>query len=111
MAFCQYGIMEYMSRLEEKSEVKRIDASGRINLGKEFANKQVLVTRTEEGDFTITPVAVIPERELWLWKNPERLRQVSEGLRESAAGQTQDLGSFLEYAAEETAGSERADKE
>ena len=40
----------------------------------------------------------IPERERWLFANPEALASVKQGLKESAAGETHYLGSFAQYA-------------
>lgn len=79
-------------------EIKRIDSMGRLTLGKELANEQYRVDREEDGTITLTPVAVIPKRELWLWQNKEAHAAVKEGLRQSARGETKFLGSFAQYA-------------
>jgi hypothetical protein len=42
----------------------------------------------------------IPEREMIVWRNPELAAAVREGIEESARGETVDLGTFAEYAAE-----------
>ncbi len=84
---------------ETLEEIKRIDSLGRLNLGKALANETYKVARSEDGTVVLTPVAVIPKRELWLWNNKEVLTAVKEGLGQSGRGEaTIDLGSFAQYA-------------
>lgn len=71
--------------------LKRIDSSGRLNLGKSKANETYAVEEREDGTLVLTPVAVIPKRELWLWQNPEALDAVREGLRQSARGEVCEI--------------------
>ena len=52
-------------------ETKTVDSRGRINLGKEFANKTCFFEKIGETEIRLELAAVIPERELWLYKNPE----------------------------------------
>ena len=47
-------------------EIKTVDSRGRINIGKEFANKTFLFEKTGETEIKLELAAVIPERELWL---------------------------------------------
>jgi hypothetical protein len=85
--------------LEE--EFKRIDSLGRLSIGKEHANETYSIARQKDGTLILTPVAVIPKRELWLWKNKEALTAVKEGLEQSARGERKYLGSFAQYADEQ----------
>jgi hypothetical protein len=39
-----------------------------------------------------------PNREQWLWENPEALATVRTGLNQAAQGETKSLGSFAQYA-------------
>jgi hypothetical protein len=82
-------------------EIKRIDALGRISLGKELANEPYVITRDDHGTIVLTPVAIIPKRELWLWENKEALAAVKEGLEQSARGEGKYIGSFAQYANDE----------
>lgn len=45
----------------------------------------------------LEPLVEIPEKERWLYKNPEALAMVEQGLRESAEGKTVRMGSFAQY--------------
>ena len=83
------------------NEIRKLDTAGRLSLGKERAGEQYEVNETADGTIVLTPVAVIPKRELWLWTNPETLNQVKRGLEQSARGETVELGSFAQFANEE----------
>ena len=46
----------------------------------------------------LEPYAEITFREQWLYKNPEALEAVKQGMKDSAAGRIYDLGDFTQYA-------------
>ena len=66
--------------------VKTIDKMGRLVLGREYAGEAVMVREVEKGTFMVTIGKFIPERESWLYENPEALAMVRQGLKESAEG-------------------------
>ncbi len=68
-------------------ETKTVDSRGRINLGKEFANKTFFVERTGETEIKLELAAVIPERELWLYKTPEAKELLEIGLQQARTKQ------------------------
>lgn len=76
----------------------RPDSKGRIALGA-FAKgvSSFRVHKEEGGRVVLEPFVEIPEREHWLYKNPEALAMVEQGLRESAEGKTVRMGSFAQY--------------
>ena len=80
----------------------RPDSKGRIALGA-FAKgvSSFRVHKEESGRLVLEPFVEIPERERWLYKNPEALAMVEQGLRESAEGKTYYMGDFSKYADEE----------
>jgi len=82
-------------RLEH--EVRKVDGSGRLSLGREKAGTQYDVTEATDGTVTLMPVTIIPTRELWLHKNHEAKAAVVRGLADSAAGRTSDGGDFIQY--------------
>jgi len=71
------------------------DASGRLCLGKEFANKMFSL-QMRHGNIELVPVQVIPEKEAWLYKNPEALAAVKEGLKQAQHGKGKPLSFNLE---------------
>lgn len=81
-------------------EVRKVDTSGRLSLGRDKAGEQYDVDEAEDGKIVLTPVAVIPKRELWLHNNPEAKAMVLRGLADSAAGRTRDGGDFTQYLSE-----------
>jgi hypothetical protein len=78
-------------------EVRKVDESGRLNLGLDKVGEQYVVNEADDGRILLAPVAVIPKRELWLYNNPEAMRTVLQGLADSAARRTQDSGDFTKY--------------
>jgi hypothetical protein len=62
------------------------DRKGRITLGSEFAGKRFFVWE-EAGEIVLVPAAVIPEREAWLYQNPEAIQSVQSGLEQARSGQ------------------------
>lgn len=64
--------------LEEAfSEVKALvetDEKGRIVLGADYSGKNFrLSVNPRTGDILMTPVVIIPERDMWLYRNPVAL--------------------------------------
>ncbi len=82
----------------EASELRTPDAQGRINIGKDYSEKTYAIRHETNGDIILHPVLVFHEQEAWLFKNPEALAAVKEGLEQSARGETHDLGDFTQFA-------------
>jgi uncharacterized membrane protein (DUF4010 family) len=66
---------------------KVLDSKGRLALGADMAGRTVLVQVLDNQDILITPAAVIPERELWLYRNEAALSIVQQGLQEARDSQ------------------------
>jgi uncharacterized LabA/DUF88 family protein len=62
---------------------KTADSKGRIALGSRFANRTVIVEELDDSEIRITLAQVIPEKEVWLYKNPKALDSVRRGLAQA----------------------------
>ena len=86
------------SNFQEIKHSSRADERGRLTLGAVAKKKNYRVMINQSGQILLDPIVTIPEQEIWLWKNQAALNSVQQGLKESAAEETEDLGSFAEYA-------------
>ncbi len=62
------------------------DSKGRLNLGKKYASTTFLLEEVEPGELVLTKAAIIPERELWLLKDPESMQAIQAGLEDAREG-------------------------
>ena len=60
-------------------EVKTVGRSGQISLGKRYAGKTLRLERFKDGRIVLTPVAMVPESQLWALADPDRSR-IERGL-------------------------------
>ncbi len=68
------------------------DERGRITLGKIAEGvSSYKLSRHKDGSLTLTPMAEIPARELWLWKNEGALASVLRGLEQAKRGEIEPL--------------------
>ena len=81
-----------------KDEIIKADARGRITVGSEASERQFRIMINDDGQILLDPVVVIPEREAWLFRNPQAATSVLRGIEQSKAGKTKSLGSFEEFA-------------
>ena len=74
------------------------DSKGRLNLGHAYASSFFLIEETVKGEFTLKKAAIIPENELWLYKNEKAFDSVSKGLAQAKLGKLEknaiDLDQF-----------------
>lgn len=80
-----------------------LDARKRVSLAKLLPDYDICSVKAYmEGDkIILEPMAEIPARELWLFKNPHALKEVKEGLKQSKEGKVHKRGSFAKYADDE----------
>lgn len=74
------------------------DSQGHLSLNLEPKSKEYRVLINEAGQILLDPISNIPDREQWLWQNPEALAAVKCGLAQAAKGEVHDLGDFSKYA-------------
>jgi hypothetical protein len=76
-----------------------VDSRGRVSLGRAGAEpgRRYRVERNVDGVLLLIPVVSIPEREMVVWRNPELMGEIREGLEAAERGKTEDLGSFEQY--------------
>ena len=80
----------------------RPDAKGRIALGALAKGvSSFRVHQEKDGRVVLEPFTEVPAQEAWLYKKPEALAMVEQGLRESAEGKTIRMDSFAKYANED----------
>ena|SRR5260221_2643654 len=63
--------------------LKVADAKGRVLLGPNVANQSVQVEESGVGEWTVRLIEAVPIKEAWLFKNPEALRRMQNGLRQA----------------------------
>lgn len=76
----------------------RADGQGRISLSMPALEKSYRVLINNEGQILLDPMVPAPERELWLWTNPDAIASVRQAMQQVAQGEVHDLGSFAQYA-------------
>jgi hypothetical protein len=67
--------------------IKTVDSKGRVTLGQRFANRPVIIESISDTEVKISLARVIPEREMWLFQNPEAREMVFRGLEQAKARQ------------------------
>lgn len=69
----------------------RADRAGRIGLGKAVGGRLFQARALADGSILLVPARVIPEREAWLFENPQRLAALDVAMAEANAGTTAPL--------------------
>lgn len=79
-------------------EIVQPDSRGRLSIGAATKGKNYRVMVNDAGQILLDPVVAVPERELWLWQNPEAIASVQQGIQQAASGELHNMGSSGEYA-------------
>ncbi len=79
----------------------RPDAKGRIFLGALAKGVSSYTIIKDQGRIILEPNIEIPAKEKWLWENKTALRQVTKGLKDSAASRVKSRGSFAKFVDDE----------
>lgn len=86
---------------DEVKDFIKADAKGRIVLGRSFSGRGFRVSKSAEGNILLTPVSLVPERDMWLYRNPQALAAFQQGLAEAAAGNVLPAEDLSRYADDE----------
>ena len=78
---------------------KNTDSKGRVTLGGRFANRAVIVEHRNDDEVVVRLARVIPERDVWLYKNPKALASVRRGLDQARKGDVTENPPDLKAAA------------
>lgn len=78
------------------SEFIKKDSKKRLSLGN-LSGTAFNVYVNSFGQVILDPVEVVPQSEVWLYRNPSALRSVKKGLAEVNRDKIHDLGSFQKY--------------
>jgi hypothetical protein len=65
---------------------KNTDSKGRVTLGRNFANRAVIVEYRSDDEVIVRLARVVLEREVWLYENPIALASVRRGLNQARKG-------------------------
>jgi hypothetical protein len=70
----------------DTSIIKQVGMNGQISLGKEYAGKQIQISKLEDGTLIIKPGRFIPNSEQWLYteSNMKRLDKAIKWAENSA---------------------------
>ncbi len=65
-----------------------LDKQNRVTLGKLLTgiSTKLFDAKLEDGRIVLEPMEAIPEREMWLYKNPDALASVFRGLKDAENG-------------------------
>lgn len=87
--------MKNILRVDDSFEeigMRTIDERNRLTVGEILKGyKRIRLYRNNSGEILLQPIAEIPASELWLFKNPEAINDVREGLRDASQGKVSRL--------------------
>ena len=69
--------------------IKQVGANGQIALGKEYAGKQVQLTRLDDGSLIIKTGKFIPDNEKWLHQG-DNLEKLKEAIKWATTHERRD---------------------
>jgi hypothetical protein len=97
------------TRFQLVSGLMKLDNKKRVSLGAVFSGSRDAATaynvyKNTIGQIVLDPVRVIPESEVWLFKNKAAFQAVEKGLRQAADGETEHVGTFAEFLEDDPGG-------
>jgi hypothetical protein len=91
--------MEYQDFKTFKEDIQA-DERGRISLGAQCGNKHYRVLVKSSGEILLVPMAMIPEKEAWVFQNAEARASLERGLSQARDGKlsTVSIPSYEKFA-------------
>jgi hypothetical protein len=77
------------------------DSRGRLALGSVAKDTNYRVLVNERGQILLDPVIPISASEAWLWENAALRAAMERALKQAAAGEFDEIGSFSQFVDEE----------
>ena len=78
-----------------KKDTKQVDSKGRITLDRRFTNRVVMIEEVDDTEVRITMARVIPEREAWMYDNPQAKKAVFAGIDQARSMQFVEVAPAL----------------
>lgn len=80
-------------------DIKSIDTKNRITIGEKIIKRisgqnkvsQFQIFIGQDGDILLRPLTAIPSREAWIYKKPELIGQIRQGLQEAKEGTVEKI--------------------
>jgi hypothetical protein len=66
---------------------KKTDSKGRLLLGEEYANQDVIIEPQKDGSLLLKPAVVVQIAEAWLYKNKAAFLSVQRGQKQASQRQ------------------------
>lgn len=60
--------------------VKQVGMNGQVSLGKEYAGKQIQISKLEDGTLIIKPGRFVPDNEKWLYSE-NNMKQLDKAIK------------------------------
>ena len=71
---------------------RTIDERNRLTVGEILKGcKRIRLYRNDSGEVLLQPIVEIPASELWLFRNPEAINEIREGLGDASQGKISRL--------------------
>lgn len=87
-----------MMVFDEIKESVKIDDKGRVIIGRDFSGRMYRVSLSAGGEILLTPIVIMAERDMWLYKNPQAQAMFQQGLADAQAGRVTAPEDFSQYA-------------
>jgi hypothetical protein len=97
--------METIDMLRQQKSTVTMDGKKRVCLSRVLSKSEQEIYNSfriyrDKGKIILEPVAVVPEKDHWIYKDKKALESLMKGIKDVEEGRLHDLGSFAKYAKE-----------